>query len=450
MPYSILEEEEGLPPNQPQAAPTQPPIQENIPGSGASILAPAPAPVPAQAQAQPAPIQDTSQAPAPAPLPLADQQPAEEEPYELFTGEPWGLPEEKDRGFIGDTLTALGRGTARAVESTGAGLETLGADVTGKYWKEKGREVAESDFLRPDDAEAAGEDGTVKRTFLSALESFPSSMVPLLTGAAGAAVGSLAGPGGTLYGGYTGATIGGAAGLTAGLVTTFGAGTFGLEKERYLKEKSGLGIPADQLESDSNDFALSKALWETIPEAFSDVVAAGTFGVSKLLLSGLGATGVTATLKGLLSQGPKAFARQFGKAYLKSMPVEALSEMVTYWGQATGDKDAGLGDGPIAQGFIDAAATAAWLTLGMGGGMSAYSQRAKNRVAKAIQSSNPVMRGRAADQVQKGIASEYGAERAQEWRDSAEEAFASGQGIDMTSPVFQAAQETEPAGAGEG
>lgn len=434
MPYHRPEGEEELYPLNQTTAPTQPPVQENILGRGAPALAPTPAPAPSQI------VDNQSLAPAPyqpsaVPPPAQQAQPLQSEPeYENILGR-YDRPEKVESGFLADVASATGRGIGRAVESTGAGLEVLGADVTGKFYKEKGRELAESDLLRPDDSERAGKDGTVKRTFLSALESLPSSMVPLITGTAGAAIGSLAGPGGALYGGYTGGA--------AGLGVTFGAGTYGLEKERYLKEKAESGLSAEQLETDAHDFALSQSLWETIPEAASDIFMAGTFGVSKLLTSGLGATGATATLKGLLAQGPKEFAKQFGKAYLKSMPVEALSEMVTYWGQATGDKDAGLGDGPIAQGFIDAAATAAWLTLGMGGGMSVYSQRAKSRIAKAIQSNNPIMRGRAADRIQEGLVKEYGAERAQEWRDSAERMFAAGGTIDMSSPIFNAIQETD-------
>jgi hypothetical protein len=435
MPYNYSENEEELYPLNQTAAPAQPPAQENILGRGAPALAPVPAPAPAQVEDDQSLLAPALYQPSAAPPPARQAQPLQPEPeYENILGR-HDRPEKVESGFLADAASAAGRGIGRAIESTGAGLEVLGADVTGKFYKEKGRELAESDLLRPDDSERAGKDGTVKRTFLSALESLPSSLVPFVTGGLGAAIGSLAGPGGALYGGY--------AGGAAGLGVTFGAGTYGLEKERYLKEKAESGLPTGQLEADAHDFALSQSLWETIPEAASDIFMAGTFGVSKLLMSGLGATGATATLKGLLAQGPKEFAKQFGKAYLKSMPVEALSEMVTYWGQATGDKDAGLGDGPIAQGFIDAAATAAWLTLGMGGGMSAYSQRAKNRIAKAIQSDNPIMRGRAADRIQEGLVKEYGAERAQEWRDSAEKAFASGQGINMASPLFNAAQEAD-------
>jgi len=406
MQYDILENEEEPRPLE-STAPTQRPDQESIPDPGAPVSAP----VPVQQQDDPQP----------------------EPQYSILTGRDWNLPEPLERGFTGDLLTAAGRGVGRAIEATGAGAETMGAGTTGSFWKRKGREMAESELLRPDDTTASGGDGAVKRTFLSAVESLPTSLVPLATGALGAAAGSLAGPGGAIYGAY--------AGGAAGLGTTVAAGTYGLEKERFLKEAADPKLSKEQNEQNAHDFALSQALWETIPEAASDLVAAGTFGASKLLMSGLGVTGTKVTLKGLLSQGPKAFAQQFGKAYLKSMPVEALSEMVTYWGQATGDKEAGLGDGPIAQGFIDAAATSVWMTAMMGGSMATYSQRAKNRIAKAIQSDNPVMRRQAADRVQEGIAKEYGEERAQEWRNAAEETFAAGGAIDMTSPIFQAAQE---------
>lgn len=354
----------------------------------------------------------------------------------------------EDRGFIGDVASAVGRGTAKAVEMAGRGLQVADLDpeddrgfldVAGRGLQQVGEAAQELPLLKPDRAAQEGEEGFAKRTFTGAVESLPLSASPLAGAAAGATIGAAAGP----IGAVTGGLIGGA----LPLLLSFGGGTYHEERERakeHLKANQP-HLSEKEINQKAHDFGLEKALWEVGTEAISDVVTAATFGTGKLLAS-MGKSGVAAaapTIKSVLSLGPREFSKKFVKAYSVAMPAEALSEMAAYHGQAAADAGLGIGDGPALQGYLEAAATAAWMSGIMGVGVSGYTASQKERAVRNLNSSNPLVRNRAVDQVATGISSELGAGQAAGWREMARQTIEAGREFDISTPIVSAVQDIE-------
>lgn len=377
---------------------------------------------------------------------IPPQQPA---PGRLFADMTEGYKTEsppEDRGFIGDVASTAGRGTGKAVEMFGRGLQVADFDPdddqgildwAGSGLQRAGEAVQEVPAFQPD---RAAQEGFAKKTFTGAVESLPLSAGPLAGAAAGAAYGSTIGPVGTVIGGVLGGAL--------PLLLSFGGGTYQEERERAVEhlKQTKPNLTAEEVNQKAHDFGMEKAMWEVGTEAISDVVTAATFGTGKLLMS-MGKSGVKAaaapTLKSVLSLGPKEFSKKFIKAYAVDMPVEALSEMAAYHGQASADAGIGLGDGPALQGYLEAAATAAWMSGVMGVGISGYNASQKEKIARNLSSPNTLIRDRAVDQVAQGISNELGPGQAAGWREMTRQTFESGNKLDISSPIVSTTQDVE-------
>jgi len=365
------------------------------------------------------------------------------------------------RGLFGDVWSGFARGVAKAVERGGRGLQVADLDyaddegffdVTGKKIQQFGEKLGKAESIQADEAQQTGTEGLAKRTAITAAESTPGSLLPIAGagagaiagGKAGAVIGSIVAPGvGTAIGGGIGGVVGGALGLLAPLLLTFGGGTYQESRERAAEHlhKTQPNLTADQVDEQSHEYGMKHAEYEVLTEALGDVVAMATFGSGKLLFN-LGKAGVKQTVKSTLALGPKEFAKKFAKAYVTDMPFEAGSEMVAYYGQSKADVDIGLGEGATMEGYLEAAATAAWMSGGMGLGIQGYSTVKANRLANQLNDTNN-QKGRqdAANEIASGIQDE---KVQRQWHEEASKAIAQGDVIDLSEELVTfAAQERE-------
>jgi len=324
--------------------------------------------------------------------------------------------------------------------------------VAGKKIQKLGEKIGGAEMFRADEAQQAGTEGFAKRTAISAAESTPGSLLPIAGagagaiagGKAGAVIGSFVAPGiGTAVGGGIGGVVGGILGGLAPLLLTFGGGTYQESRERATEHlhKTQPTLTTEQISEQAHDYGMQHAEYEVLTEALGDVVAMATFGSGKLLFQ-LGKSGVKQTVASTLALGPKEFGKKFARAYVTDMPFEAGSEMVAYYGQSRADKDIGLGEGATMEGYLEAAATAAWMSGGMGLGIQGYSSVKANRLANQLNDTNN-QNGRqdAADEIAKGIQDET---VQKQWHQEASKAITQGDVIDLSGELVRfSAQERE-------
>ena len=267
-----------------------------------------------------------------------------------------------ERGFLGDVASHAVRGVIDLMETTAQAADVLtgGTEIT-KTAKDYWRELPErTEILKPDVSEVTGQEGAVKRGLNTALESLPTSLAVFPAAVAGGMVAGTAG----------------AIGLgTAAMVTLFGPGTYGKQKDRVTEELKAQRPELTDEERDdvAHANAMTHAYAETVGEGAGDLAAAIIFRMvpgGKALYNG-----GKVILKELVKPGAlKAIA----KGVLKDVPFEVGSEVGTSYFQHKADVEAGLPRGTSGEAMAEAILPAMFLSVGMGtvvGGHAAYQRK---------------------------------------------------------------------------
>ena len=247
---------------------------------------------------------------------------------EELTPEP---PEESkyvaNRGFLGDTISSLGRGALSLAGLSSHAYETVTGNESGlDEWAKAKRE--NTDFFKPDADEYWDKRGAVGKGWIGAMES-------LVVSTGGMIPGALAGAGtGTLIGGPIGTIAGGIVGGLISLGGLFGAGTYGEEKEFALSQGKS--------EEDAHSYALKRAVIESGGEVLSTGVtmAVGATGLGALAggVLKIASKPVVGTLKGMYKHGFTKIA----KSYAITMGTEVSTEMLQAGAGNEVAKDYGL------------------------------------------------------------------------------------------------------------
>jgi hypothetical protein len=254
----------------------------------------------------------------------------------LYESKQVGMPAEpepppKDYGILGDFV----QGVAGAAKGVAGGMRATDFDPTqeqgiiaksGKYLSDV-IDTAEQkyDILKP---VSRPEEGRLMQGVRSTAQSVPASLLPLGGAAAGALAGSVLGPVGTVAGGVIGGV--------GTLFGTFFGGTYQNTYDDAAKELKAKGVPDDKIPDLAHNHALTSAKYEFGTELASDAISAAFFG---LLGKNVVKEGLKKTVRGLMSPGG---AKEFAKAYAKSVPFEAGSEMLAGYGQAKSAQETGL------------------------------------------------------------------------------------------------------------
>ena len=346
------------------------------------------------------------------------------EDYERYSGAP------EERGLLGKAASSLGRGIIDTIGMAGHALEVADLepreiekepgflDKTARAitdWSEKTLE--ESELLRPSKRELRGEEGFVARGVRGGIRALPLSASPWVAAGTGALIGSTFGPGGTV--------IGGAAGGLVGLVTMFGAGTYGQDYKNIYEELSkDPNVSEEEKRERSHRGALTSAGFETGTELAQDVAALFIFGGSKVL---------TTPLKATLANMTRKPYTTLAKGTLKQMPIEVGGEMVAGGGQAWAQRREGLLTGPtIGEGVKESIIPAVVLSLFMGAGATGLNRAQTHGIIKALNSDNVEERRKAADIMTERIkVNTDDTALATTWRQAAEDAIQKGEKFDF-------------------
>lgn len=347
--------------------------------------------------------------------------------------EPESKAVDHDRSFLGDVGSRLARGGVGLVEGIGGGMRMSDLDPTqdtgliprtGKAMTDWAQDLREDkDLLKPDIAEVSGEEGLVKRGFGGALESVPTSMLPLAAAYAGAKGGALAGtaiaPG---PGTAIGAVVGGILAGGAALFGTFGLGEYQNsydDAEAHLREQ---GLPEDEIRDKAGKHALISSTAEVGGEVAGDVAALTFFGAfGKHAIK----QGVKQTLKQIL-KGPG-----FIKALAKSVPFEAGSEVGTAYAQTKSQQELGMTDMTPAEGMAEAIVPAIFLSLMFGSGIRGLQKVEAHKLYKSLNSKDSDERIQAVQ----NVASRLDKENAKIWTSTAKSLIESGQEIPLSQPI---------------
>ncbi len=320
-------------------------------------------------------------------------------------------PYVKERGFLGDTASSLGRGVLGLTKLSGHAFETVtGKDIGLDEWAEKTRENV--DFFKQDRSEYLGKKGFIGRGWQGAME----SIVPSLSAAApGAAIGGA-------IGAVPGAIIGGMI-STLGL---FGAGTYGEAKEEALAQ--GLD------EQMAHEYALKKGVIEGGIETAATGIEIGTAGIGKFF---------TTPVKQTLKQMVKMSAKDIGKVYAKTTGTEVGTEMLQAGLGAQTDIDYGMGETPVHEAVAESIMPALFMSGIFVTGAQGYNSRQKAKLRRALESDNTAVRQSAADVLYQNVKKED-PELAEGWKSHMEKYGNEPLDLNMTmTEMFQEAKNNE-------
>ena len=325
----------------------------------------------------------------------------------------------KERGFLGDAASHLARGTVNLLDTTAHAVDTL-TPVGSKLAQGASDYLStlpqKASILRPDESEAAGDEGMVKKGFNTALESAPQSLAIMpatIAGAkAGGAIGSLVGPAGTAIGATAGGLIGGG----AAMLGLFGSGQYGQRKkevtDRLKIERPDLG--EEQINDIAHENAMTHAKAEVLGESAGDL--AGYLIFSKLPGGNAMYKGGKAILQELANPGA---IKAIGKGLLKDMPFEVGSEVGTSYFQNEADVKTGIADQTTKQAMIDSVIPAMFLSTGMGVAVGGYASYQRNQAYKSLNDGTPEQRAQAVNAITGTLAESTDENIATRWRDAA-------------------------------
>lgn len=311
--------------------------------------------------------------------------PQEENPY--FYGQ---------RGTIGDTFSNIGRGLLQGAKLSGYALDQAGIETGLEEWAASAEQ--KYTFLKPDIDEYYGNDSWLATSAKGALQSLPTTLMPM---AAGAAVGNVAG-----------AAAGFGVGV-ASLVGLFGMGTY---NQTYRESVDKLGDEA------ASDLALKTAMSEVGSEGVSDIAAVATAGAFGLATNAI-KSGVKTSLKGILSLGPANFLKAAGI----NTGAEVGSESLNAYFQTSEQIKAGLDPGMTPS---EAAFAAIGPALFLSGGITLATQglaaSKRSQMVNALKSADTdaETRQNIAASIYTALEKKEGLEVATSWREVADHAIA--------------------------
>ncbi|PKH46948.1 hypothetical protein CVH13_00837, partial [Dehalococcoides mccartyi] len=325
---------------------------------------------------------------------------------------------------LGDTASHLARGGVGLVDTTVHALDTAigGSETLKKASNYLTEELPKQHaILRPDQSEAAGEEGIVKRGWSSAMESTPQSAA--IWG--GALAGATAG---TAVGGPVGGVVGGLLGGAGSMVGLFGLGTYGKQKEQAKQQiaKARPDLDENQIDQMAHKNAMAHAVAEVGGEGAGDIAAALFFrtlpGGSALYKGG------KAILKELAAPG---VMKTLGKALAKDMPFEVGSEVGTSYFQNEADKAAGISTMTTGEAMRESIIPAIFLSTGMGVTLGGHAAYQRHQAYKALNDGSAEERASAAQQVAGTLAQSTSKQVAQTWLDTAMTYINAGQAIPL-------------------
>lgn len=325
----------------------------------------------------------------------------------------------KERGFLGDAASHLARGTVNLLDTTANAVDTLtpgGSKLAQNASDYLSTLPQKASILRPDESEAAGNEGMVKKGFSAALESAPQSLAIMPAAIAGAKVGGLAGSTLGPVGAAVGATAGGILGGGAAMLSLFGAGQYGQRKkevtDRLKVERPDLG--EEQINDIAHENAMTHAKAEVLGESAGDL--AGYLIFSKLPGGNAMYKGGKAILQELANPGA---IKAISKGLLKDMPFEVGSEVGTSYFQNEADVKAGIADQTTKQAMIDSVIPAMFLSTGMGVAVGGYAAHQRNQAYKSLNDGTPEQRAQAVNAITGTLAESTDENIATRWREAA-------------------------------
>lgn len=240
----------------------------------------------------------------------------------------------KETGLVKGTVKSLGRGIGGAISQFGKALEYDQnqrpdlVNTVGSYIDDFGNRIIQA-VPQP-----VADRGSQREAWFQAMESTPTSLAMGVPAMVGGALGSLAGPAGTVVG----AALGGA--LSYPIMQQATA------QETYETLKARR---PDLSEETIRDMAAKTGYWEAGPEAVTNIAEGILFNTTPL------------------GRGISPFVKAFGKNVLKAAPLEMAGEAATGYGQASTLKPV-LPELDPTQEALHGANVATYMSLAMAGG----------------------------------------------------------------------------------
>jgi N12 class adenine-specific DNA methylase len=350
-----------------------------------------------------------------------------------------------ERSFLGDTVSHLARGGVELADSAVHALDTAvgGSETLKKASNYLTEELPKQHaILRPDQSEAAGEEGIVKRGWNTAMESTPQSAAVWGGAAAGATAGGALGSVVPVVGTAAGALAGGIIGGAGTMLGLFGLGTYGKQKEDAAKRlaETRPDLDGEQIDQIAHKNAMTHALAEAGGEGAGDIAAAIFFrtlpGGNALYKGG------KAILKELVNPG---VVKTLAKALAKYMPFEVGSEVGTSYFQNEADKEAGISTMSTGEAMRESIIPAIFLSTGMGVTLGGHAAYQRNQAYKALNDGSAEERADAAKQVAGSLAQSTDRQIAQTWLDTAMTYISAGQPVPLDVHVADMAAYTPDA-----
>lgn len=323
------------------------------------------------------------------------------------------------RSTLKEAASAVARGVPALGKLAGHALKTLDpeggvaiAERIGQKLISASEEMEATGIMKPDITEK----GFVRRGIMGGLESAIPSLIPSLGGAAaGAAIGSIVPGIGTVIGGFIGGTA-----TTLGI---HGLGTYGQEKEQYLKQ----GID----EKTAQSAAIQKGLIEGGLETVSNLIGMITFGWGKIATQPL-----KTSAKELLRTPIKTFAKQLTKnTLLNEVPMEMVQGAL---GSKIDENIGLLPEGAWQEAAVESIIPAITMSVLFGTGAQGLTNLQRGQVKKQLNSEHPEERIKAAEFVAKNIDDK---ELRKGWTDMVTPLITSGESIDINADFTQTIQE---------
>ena len=378
-------------------------------------------------------------------------------------GEPMSPPSEKlpSRSLFGDVVASTVQSIPRLGEQVGSALKYLdqpgGSDIlrnAGQRLTEYPEELAKKyDIFKPsEESQAGGVGGFARRAVTGAFKESPSSVAPALAGGAtGAAIGAaIPIPGATLAMGWAGATT-----ATFG---TFYAASYQQAYEDAIKQ----GLSEDKAQSVARRIGLIQGGLEAVTTPVTLGFALGKNIIKSIFSAPIKQLGKDAAIEGakkLITEGTESIlgktikeiitptAKQLGKAYITTAPIEMTQEAVQDELDAMVRRQAGMEAPAFGESAKESVGPAAVMSGLMVGGGHIYNRRQIAAVKQSLEKDDTKIetRKKAAQVTASMVAGESkNPVTAQLWLNKAVEDINAGRPVDINVTLEDIIKQYEP------
>ena len=372
-------------------------------------------------------------------------------------------PSEKlpSRSLFGDVVASTVQSVPRLGEQVGYALKYLdqpgGSDIlrnAGQRLTEYPEELAKKyDIFKPsEESQAGGVGGFARRAVTGAFKELPSSVAPALAGGAtGAAIGAaIPIPGATLAMGWAGATT-----------ATFGTFYAALYQQAY-EDAIKQGLSEDKAKSVARRIGLIQGGLEAVTTPITLGFALGKNLVKSIFSAPIKQLGKDAAIEGakkVITEGTESIlgktikeiitptARQLGKAYITTAPIEMTQEVVQDELDAMVRRQAGMEAPAFGESALEAVGPAAVMSGLMVGGGHVYNRRQIAAVKQSLEKADTKIetRKKAAQVTASMVAGESkNPVTAQLWLNKAVEDINAGRPVDVNVTLEDIIKQYEP------